>query len=60
MYSIFITVSDLIWSAKEFALQPCWRVFLLLKICSFKHSNYIDTKQDIYLKGVILSQGVRK
>ena len=26
----------LIWGAKDFALQPCWRVFMPLKICTFK------------------------
>ena len=44
----------LIWSTKNFALQPYWKVFVLLKICAFKHSNKADTKQDIYLKYVIL------
>ena len=54
---------NLIWSAKGFALQLWWRVFVLLWICSFKHSNIVaDTKQDIYLKDFILalSLGARK
>ena len=25
-----VLYTDLIWSAKSFALQPCWRVFVLL------------------------------
>ena len=40
----------LILSAKNFALQPCWTVFVLLLICAFKHSNKADIKLDIYLK----------
>ena len=39
----------LIWSAKNFALQPCWRVFVLLKIHAFKHSNYIFITICIYI-----------
>ena len=31
----------LIWSAKNFALRPFWRVFVLLQIRAFKHSNYV-------------------
>ena len=52
----------LIWSAKNFALQPYWRIFVLVKIHTLKHSNNIDTKKDIYLKDVIfaLSVGARK
>ena len=45
----------LILSAKNFTLAPCWRFFVLLKICTFNHSNKADTKQDIYLKDVILA-----
>ena len=52
----------LIWSAKNFALQPFWRIFVLLNIRIFKHSNKADTMQDIYLKDVnlVLSFGARK
>ena len=46
-----VLYKGLIWSAKNFALQPSWRVFVLLK-----DSNKADTKQDIYLKVVILVQ----
>ena len=33
---------------------------MLLKVHTFKHSNYIDTKQDIYLKDVILRENIEK
>ena len=36
-----VRYAALIWSAKDFALQLCWRVFVLLKICTYKHMNYI-------------------
>ena len=34
-----LVYTALIRSAKNFALQPCWRVFVLLSICALKHSN---------------------
>ena len=49
-----ILYTALIWSAKSFALQPCWRVFYF----KFVHSSTQtkpNTKQDIYLKDVILA-----
>ena len=51
-------VNALIWSAKIFALQSCWRVFVQLKIRAFNIVYYID----ISLKDVILvlSWGARK
>ena len=49
----FIEAFD--WSAKNFALQPCWRLFVRLQIRSFRHLNKADTKQNIYLKDVILA-----
>ena len=49
----------LMWNAKEFALQPCRKVFALLRICAFKHSDKADTKQDIYQKDVILALSLR-
>ena len=53
--------SALIWSAKNFDLQPSWRVFVLLQICTFKHSNEADTKQDIYMRVILaLLWGARK
>ena len=45
----------IIWSAKEFALQLCLRVFALLQTRAFKRDIKGDTKQDVYLKGVILA-----
>ena len=49
--SVQVLYTALIWSAKNFALQPCWRIFVLLRICAF-----------ISLKDIILalSWGVRK
>ena len=44
-----ILYTALILSAKKFALHPCWRVFVLLSICTSKQ----DIKHDIYLKDVI-------
>ena len=37
-----ILYTTLILSAKNFPLQPCWRVFLIFLICTFKHPDYID------------------
>ena len=51
----FLLYMALIWIVKKFSLQPCCRVFVLLGICAFKHSNKVDTKQDIYLKNIILA-----
>ena len=45
----WIQYTALIWSAKNFALQPSWRAFVPLKICAFKHSNYIFITTLIYI-----------
>ena len=50
-----VLYTALIWSAKNFTFPSCLRVFLFLKIRAFKRSNYIDLKQDIYLKDIILA-----
>ena len=51
IYGMAILYTALIWSAKNFVLQPCWRVFVYFK---FAHSS-TQTKQHIYLKNVILA-----
>ena len=33
-----ILYKALIWSAQNFALQPCWRVFVLPLICTYKQT----------------------
>ena len=51
-----------IWGAKNVALQLGWGVCVILLFRTFKHLNKADTKQDIYLKDVILALlwGARK
>ena len=39
----------LIWSAKNFALQACWRIFVLLETQAFKHSNYVFITIKIFI-----------
>ena len=58
----YVLYTALIWSTKNFTLQPCWRIFGLLKICVFEYSNLTKFKAVFYLKGVILalSWGARK
>ena len=48
----FLLYTALIWSAKNFALQPCWRASLNLCICALKLHIYYYI--DNYLKDVIL------
>ena len=53
---LYLLYTAFIWSGNFFfALQPYWRVFVLL-FCTFKHYIYkANTKQDIYFKDVILA-----
>ena len=52
--SSYLLYTALIWSAKNFALQPCLVICAALnsQIQALKLNN---TKQDIYLKNVILA-----
>ena len=47
--SLVILYMVLIGSAKNFTLQPRWRVFVLLRIHAFKHSIFISNTIMIFI-----------